>query len=79
MGSWFSSSKSESKTIDSNGAVNNNIVLQEDQSINIHSIELLILLGILVILRTIEFGYFICRIHQRKLKKKYTSRANLQA
>lgn len=70
---WFGSpSVEEKKTVESSGAINNNVMLS-GEPVNIISIELTILVAILVILRIIEFGYFLYRSHQRQLKKKYTS------
>ena len=69
MGSWFSSTKTEEKTVDANGAINNIIMEQNEKPIDVYSVELVALLGILVLLRSIEFFYFIYRNHQKKLKK----------
>lgn len=70
---WFGSpSVEESKTVDATGAINNNMVVKGD-SVEVFSMELVILVGILVVLRILEFGYFIYRCKQRSLKKKYTT------
>lgn len=76
---WFGSAsneetKSESKSIDTNGAINNNLILRdEDQTYNVYSQELIILIGILVVLRIIEFGYFMYSKFRGALKKKYSN------
>lgn len=72
---WFGSPSVETtqkKTTDNSGTVNNNVVVS-GEPVDIFSIELIILVGILVILRIIEFAYFMYRCNQRRLKKKYTS------
>lgn len=60
---WFGSSEEETKVVDSNGAINNNVVLQGEQPLNVFSYEIIILLSVLCLLRIIEFGYFMYRIH----------------
>lgn len=72
---WLGGSDSnlkEDKKVDNNGSINN-VILAEDQSVNIYSIELIVLIGILVVLRIIEFAYFIYRKCQKSMKRKYTT------
>lgn len=69
---FWGSSEEESKVVDTNGAINNNVVLQEGQPLNVFSYELIILLSIICLIRIIEFGYFVYRMNARRLKKKYT-------
>lgn len=67
MGS--SESKEESKVIDSNGQVNNNIVLTE--SVDIKNLEIVVLLYIICIVKFLEFIVFVYKCHQKHIKKKY--------
>ena len=64
-------SKDETKTVDSNGNVNNNVVIQEQNSSN--SFEMKILLYIVCIIKIIELLVFIYKFHRKNLKRKYTN------
>ena len=64
-------SKDETKTVDSNGNVNNNVVIQEQNSSN--SFEMKILLYIVCIIKIIELLIFIYKFHRKNLKRKYTN------
>lgn len=88
MGSWFSSNKpnteqSQVKGVDSTGVVNNN--LQLEGLIDVHNLEIIILLSIICILKWIEFAFFLYLHQQKKQKKrmlemvKFHSRDNLNA
>lgn len=69
-----SSSKEATKDIDNNGAINNNVILREDAPVyNVYSVELITLIGILVILRIVEFAYFVVKRYRLTIKKKYGS------
>lgn len=73
MGSWFSSNKpnteqSQVKGVDSTGVVNNN--LQLEGPIDVHNLEIIILLFIMCILKIVEFAFFLYGQHQRKHKKR---------
>jgi hypothetical protein len=59
----------EQKTIESDGQVNNNFVIQD--RVDVYSQELVILLGIIALIKILEFGYFIYSQHNRSLKKKF--------
>lgn len=67
MGS--SESKSEEKTVDATGNVNNNVVI--GGRVDIYSLDIIILLGIICILKIIEFVYFIYNKHYKKMKKRF--------
>lgn len=76
MGSWFSSNKpnteqSQVKGVDSTGVVNNN--LQLEGPIDIHNVEIIVLLSIICILKCIGFAIFLYNQHQRKYKKRMTA------
>lgn len=82
MGTWFSSSKphteqSQVKGVDSTGVVNNNVQLEGP--IDIHSIEIIVLLSIICILKCIEFAFFLYSHHQKKHKKRVLSMIDLRA
>jgi len=79
MGSWFSSNKpnteqSQVKGVDSTGVVNNN--LQLEGPIDIHSLEIIVLLSVITILKIVEFIFFLYAQHQRKHKKRMTALVN---
>lgn len=63
------SSKSEDKTIDTNGNVNNNVVVEE--SVNIYSFEIIALLTIICIIKIIELACYLYVRHEKKIKRKY--------
>lgn len=71
MGS--SPSQHETKTIESTGHVNNNVVIQETE--DIYSMEIVILLALLCVLKILEFGSFLYTKYRQQLKKKYTQGA----
>lgn len=74
-----SATSTETKTADNAGTVNNNLILAAGERPNVMCAELIVLLGILVILRIIEFAYFIYRAHKRSLKRKYFNNSITQA
>lgn len=65
MGS--SQSTKETKTIDTTGNVNNNVVINDQ--VNIYSQEITGLLAVICVLKIIEFIYFIYTKHYRHIKK----------
>lgn len=64
-------SKDETKSVDSNGYVNNNVVIQDPISSN--SGEIKILLYVICIIKIIELLIFIYKFHRKNLKRKYTN------
>lgn len=68
MGS--SESKEEIKAVDTNGNVNNNVVIHEP--VPIHNAEMMVLLYILCIVKIIQFIFFVYTYHVKRLKKRYT-------
>lgn len=64
-----SQSSETQETIESDGQVNNNVIVQE--TVNIYSFEIVLLLGIIATLKLIEFIYFVYRALHNKTKKKY--------
>lgn len=63
------SSKEETKTIDSTGNINNNLVLEGP--VDIKSTEVIIFLGIICLIKIMEFGVFLYKYHSKKVKKNY--------
>lgn len=63
------SSKSEDKTVESTGTVNNNVVI--GGQVDVFSIEIVVLLGIICALKVIEFIYFIYNRYYRRMKKRF--------
>lgn len=66
MGS--SESKTDAKAVDTTGNVNNNVVINDQ--VNVYSTEIIVLLGLICILKIIEFIYFIYTKHYHNLKKR---------
>lgn len=71
MGS--SPSQHETKTIESTGHVNNNLVIQETE--DVYSMEIVILLSVLCILKILEIGIYLYTKYKQQMKKKYTQAA----
>lgn len=63
-----SESKEEKKTIDSTGSVNNNVVVNGEVDVN--SMEVIILLGVICAIKIFEFIYFLYRRHYRNIKRR---------
>lgn len=63
-------SKEETKAVDSNGNVNNNVVIQEPNSKNS---DIKIVLYIICGIKIIELLIFIYKFHRKNLKRKYIS------
>lgn len=76
MGSRHSS---EAKPVDNTGTVTNSVTLNSGERQDVFSIELILLVAILVALRIAEFMYFLNRIHNKKMKKKYATNPINQA
>ncbi len=66
--------ESKEEVVDTNGNVNNNVVIQ--QSVPIHNFEITILLYVVCIVKIIQFIFFIYKFHLRKIKKKYCNVKN---
>lgn len=73
MGS--SQSQQETKTIESSGQVNNNVVIQETE--DVYSMELVILLSLLCALKILEMGIFLYNKYKQQMKRKYTQAARI--
>lgn len=63
-------SQQQTKTIESTGHVNNNFVVQETE--DVYSMEIVILLSLLCLLKTLEFISFLYIKYKQSLKKKYS-------
>lgn len=66
-----SSKPVETKTVDSTGTVNNNVVVTEP--VPIENRQILILIWVICILRVAEFLWMLYREHHKGLKKKYSN------
>lgn len=65
----------ESKEVDSNGAINNNIVLKNTDVVNVSvESEILVLLSIICGFKILEILLFIYYKHRNHLKNKYLNR-----
>ena len=65
---------SEEQTLESNGEVNNNIILTD--MAERHFPNLTYILLALLILRLIEVAYFVHKAYRNKLRKKYSPNNN---
>lgn len=67
-------SQEEVKTVDSTGQVNNNVVVAFgalQKTVDNSSVEIIILLLILCVIKILEFASYVYVTHIRKMKKKY--------
>ncbi|RYE26601.1 MAG: hypothetical protein EOP45_03700 [Sphingobacteriaceae bacterium] len=78
---WFGSSEEnidmESKTVDSNGNINNNIILQEASDTHHQMItneKLLVATYVLVFAEFMKMGIYVFHTFRRMWKKKYQGR-----
>lgn len=76
---WFGSSEEETKMVDTNGQVNNNIIIQEaadihDQTQN--SERLLMVMYFTCILEVIKIGLYVYNCFTKRMKKKYSRNGN---
>lgn len=76
MGSWFSSdeTKVEEKTIDTNGQVNNNIIIQEARDTHQQMIlneKLLTATYVLCLLEIVKFIMYCIGAYRRHIKNQY--------
>lgn len=60
-------SRNEEKLIDSMGQVNNNIVVKE--TVNVYSVEIIILLGIIAAILIFNCCAGLYKIHMKKIKR----------
>ncbi len=59
----------EVKTVDSTGAVNNNVVIQEP--VPIHNDQMTFILLVICVIKIIELLLFCYKVHLRRMKKRY--------
>lgn len=64
------------KTIEADGQVNNNVVIQD--TVSVKSDEMLILLTIIALVNGAQLIYTIYTQYKKALKKKYTNRSRLE-
>lgn len=67
MGNWFSAN--EHKDIESDGQVNNNVILEGSGAR--YDVEMLVLTSIICAIKIFEFGIFIYKKHARSIKEKH--------
>lgn len=68
----------EAKTVESTGHVNNNLVIGKvNGEVDVYSIEIVILLGIICVIKVIEFIYFMYRRHYQNVKRHLSPRAGI--
>lgn len=65
------SESKETKAIDSNGQVNNNVVIGKiSGEVDVYSIEIVVMLGIICAIKLLEFIYFVYQRHYQKIKRR---------
>lgn len=67
----------DSKVIDTAGQVNNYVVVTNAERIDVKSIELIILEGIICFIQIVKFIHCLYAKNQKKFKKRYQSTMNL--
>lgn len=72
---WFWGSDEENN-IESTGTVNNNVII--DGQVDVSSKEIILLLGIICLLKIIEFVYFVYKRHYQGIKKRFAGTQNVQ-
>lgn len=67
MGTQYSTE--EKKSVDSNGSVNNNFVVEN--TVDVQSKIITILLLIICVIKILEFLVYLCSRYTQQIKKKY--------
>lgn len=67
MGNWFSTPNSETKTIESDGAVNNNVVIQDTDPG--YGFEIMVLAAIIYAIKLFEILFFVYTKHTKAIRK----------
>lgn len=65
------SSHDEHKTVDSSGAVNNNLVFEEP--VPTHSTTMIVLVSVICAIKILELCIYIYKEHRKNLKKRYNT------
>jgi hypothetical protein len=68
MGNWFSKTE-ETKTVENDGQVTNNVIVND--TVSVHNSEIIIMLLIITSIKLIEFIYFVYNSHNKRLRKKF--------
>lgn len=68
-----SNTSTEKKTVDSTGTVNNNVVVNGE--VDVTSLEIVILLGIICAIKIMEFIYFIYKRNYHNIKKRASTQS----
>lgn len=71
MGYWFSTPNNETKTIDADGEVNNNVVIQDGGTPSDNSFNIMILVAIICKLKLIELAIYCYKRHTKAIREKY--------
>lgn len=71
MDNWFSSNSNVEKEVDATGEITNTFLINSEP-IDVTSLELVIPVIIICIIKMIEMTYFLYKIHQRGMKKNTT-------
>lgn len=75
MGNWFSSPNSETKAIESDGAVNNNVVIQGE--VMDYSFEIMVLTAVICALKVFELVIYIYKKHKKLVRENFKNEIKL--
>lgn len=67
------STSSKDPKVDSNGQVNNNVIIQDSVQLQIHNAEILYLLYTITVIKILEFIVFVYNSHAKRMKRKYNN------
>jgi hypothetical protein len=69
MGSWFS--KNDNRETENLG-VSQNVVISNEEPINFHNHEILLILYVLAAIKVFEIIYYVVRNYKNELKEKFS-------
>lgn len=75
MGNWFSTPNSETKTIESDGEVNNNVVIQGGNMD--YGFEIMVITAVICALKIFELVIYCYKKHTKFVRQKYQSQLKL--
>lgn len=70
MGNWFSTRNSESKQIEADGGVNNNVIIQ-GESVD-YGFQIMVLVAIVCALKVFELVIYFYKKHTKYVKQSYS-------
>lgn len=77
MGNWFSTPNSETKTIESDGEVNNNVVIQGNPID--YGFEIMVLNAIICSLKIFELVIYLYKKHKKQVQEEHEKNLRSQS